>query len=160
MWDWKHRKSGDIQIWGERGKHSRSEVESARRMVKEMLFSLLTHGKPINTGKDCANVSCCSQGEQKFTIAGEESLWIAGAEVGAKDIWALESQAKEMILFCREWGLTKLESGLMKALLKADSKHQMKDELQRKAVEGEPSYSCHLCHAYYVPGIDWSKHFT
>lgn len=43
-------------------------------MVKEMLFSLLTHGKPVNTGKDYANVRCCSQGEQKFPAAGEESL--------------------------------------------------------------------------------------
>ena len=42
-----------------------------------------------------------------------------------------------MILFCRERRLTKLETDLMKALLKANSKNQMKDELQRKEVERE-----------------------
>lgn len=76
-------------------------------------------------------------GECKFIIAGGERLWIAGSEVGAKDIQGLESQAKKMTWNCREWGLTKMETDLMKSSLKANSENLMKDEVQRREVERE-----------------------
>lgn len=43
-------------------------------MVKEILSSILTHGKPIYTGKNHANMRCSLMGECKFIIAGEERL--------------------------------------------------------------------------------------
>lgn len=101
-------------------------------MVQKMPFNTLTREKPINPGKDRENWELLLSLRVQVHMVGGQSLWLAGG-----DVQALESQAKEMILFCRERRLTKLQPDLMKALLKAKSKDQMKDELQRKEVEGE-----------------------
>lgn len=43
-------------------------------MVKEMLPGVLTHGKSINTGKNHADMKCCSHSEHKFITAEGERV--------------------------------------------------------------------------------------
>ena len=48
-------------------------MESKQRTVKEVLASILTHEKPVNTRKDHANRRSFSHGEHKFTMAEERA---------------------------------------------------------------------------------------
>lgn len=48
-------------------------MESKKRMVKEMLASILTREKPVNARKDHANRKSFSHSEHKFTVAEERA---------------------------------------------------------------------------------------
>lgn len=118
-----------------------------------MLPRIPTHGKPISTGKDGAHMrEGCSQWadihhERSEVVNSRRWVW------GQRDK-ALQSQAENTILFCREWEPTTLDTELMQTSLKAISENRMKDELQREEAERKGTWIliCYLCHAYYAPG--------
>ncbi|XP_030616215.1 small leucine-rich protein 1 [Delphinapterus leucas] len=67
-------------------------MESKKRMVKEMLASILTHEKPVNARKDHANRKSFSHGGHKFTMAEERAYVLSkGQSPRRKQVWTQRS---------------------------------------------------------------------